>query len=154
MRLADLARGPLRKKRTDLLRALEGKVEEHHRFLMGVQLRRLEAADHDIAVLDERITERLKPYAAEHALLMQIPGIDGLAAATIIAEIGVDMAVFLSAHHLAAWAGVCPGNHESAGRTRAGERGRAMFTCEQSWWGQRSRPDGAKAATCGTNTTA
>jgi hypothetical protein len=54
----------------DLLRALEGKVEEHHRFLMGVQLRRLEAADHDIAVLDERITERLEPYAAEHALIL------------------------------------------------------------------------------------
>jgi len=61
-RLAELAKGLLRKKRTDLIRALEGKVEEHHRFLMGVQLRRLEAADHDIAALDERIIERLKPY--------------------------------------------------------------------------------------------
>jgi transposase len=119
-RLAELAKGLLRKKRTDLIRALEGKVEEHHRFLMGVQLRRLEAADHDIAALDERIAERLKPYAAEQALLMQIPGVDGLAAAAIIAEIGVDMAVFLSAHHLAAWAGVCPGNHESAGRSKSG----------------------------------
>src|SRR4051812_27340468 len=111
VRLVDLAKGPLRKKRTELIRALEGKVEEHHRFLMGVQLRRLEAADHDIAVLDEHITERLKPYAAEHVLLMQIPGVDGLAAAAIIAEIGVDMA---------AWAGVCPGNHESAGRSKSG----------------------------------
>jgi transposase len=119
-RLADLGKGPLRKKRADLVRALEGKVEEHHRFLMGVQLRRLDAADHDIAALNERISERLKPYTAEHALLMQIPGVDGLAAAAIIAEIGVDMAVFLSAHHLAAWAGVCPGNHESAGRSKSG----------------------------------
>jgi len=87
-RLADLGKGPLRKKRADLVRALEGKVEEHHRFLMGVQLRRLDAADHDIAALNERISERLKPYTAEHALLMQIPGVDGLAAAAIIAEIG------------------------------------------------------------------
>ncbi len=119
-RLADLAKGPLRKKRTALIRALEGHIEEHHRFLMGVQLRRLEAADHDIAALDERIAERLTPYAAEHALLMQIPGVDGLVAAGIIAEIGVDMTVFHSARHLAAWAGVCPGNHESAGRSKSG----------------------------------
>ena len=135
VRLVDLAKGPLRKKRTDLIRALEGKVEEHHRFLMGVQLRRLEAADHDIAVLDERITERLKPYAAEHALLMQIPGVDGLAAAAIIAEIGVDMAVFLSAHHLAAWAGCARATTRAQAAARAGERGRAMFTCGRSWWG-------------------
>jgi transposase len=154
VRLADLARGPLRKKRTELIRALEGKVEEHHRFLMGVQLRRLEAADRDIAALDERIAERLKPYAAEQALLMQIPGVDGLAAAAIIAEIGVDMAVFLSAHHLAAWAGVCPGNHESAGRSKSGRTRKGNVHLRTILVGRRSRPGAAKAATCGTNTTA
>jgi transposase len=119
-RLADLAKGPLRKKRAELMLALEGRIEEHHRVLMGVPLRRLEAADQDIAALDERIAERLKPYAAEHALLRHIPGVDALVAAGIIAEIGVDMAVFHSAGHLAAWAGVCPGNHESAGRRKSG----------------------------------
>ena len=51
---------------------------------------------------------------------MQIPGVDWLVAAVIIAEIGVDMSVFLSVYHLSAWAGVCPGNHESAGRQRSG----------------------------------
>ena len=83
-------------------------------------MRGLEAADHDIAVLDERITERLKPYAAEHALSTHIPGIDGLAAATIIAEIRVDMAVFLSAHHLAARAGGARATTRAQAATRAG----------------------------------
>ncbi len=80
------------------------------------QLRRKRA----VAALDLRIVERLEPYRVQHALLMQIPGVDWLVASVIIAEIGVDMSVFLSVYHLSAWAGVCPGNHESAGRQRSG----------------------------------
>ncbi len=118
--IANLAKGRLRLKRADLILALEGRVEEHHRFLLTLQLRRLEAAEQDISALDERIDFRLEPYRAEHALLTQIPGVDWLVAAVLIAEIGVDMSVFLSAYHLAAWAGVCPGNHESAGKQRSG----------------------------------
>ena len=118
--MADLAKGQLRRKRADLVLALEGRMEEHHQFLLATQLRRLEAIEHDIAALDLRIVERLEPYQAPHALLMQIPGVDWLVAAVIIAEIGVDMSVFLSVYHLSAWAGVCPGNHESAGRQRSG----------------------------------
>jgi transposase len=118
--MADLAKGQLRRKRADLILALEGRMEEHHRFLLATQLRRLEAIEHDVAALDLRIVERLEPYRAPHALLMQIPGVDWLVAAVIIAEIGVDMSVFLSVYHLSAWAGVCPGNHESAGRQRSG----------------------------------
>ena len=85
-----------------------------------MQLRRLEAIEADIAALDLRISERLEPYRMPHALLMQIPGVDWLVAAVLIAEIGVDMSVFLSVYHLAAWAGVCPGSHESAGRQKSG----------------------------------
>jgi len=118
--MADLAKGQLRRKRADLVLALEGRMEEHHQFLLATQLRRLEAIEHDVAALDLRIVERLEPYRAPHALLMQIPGVDWLVAAVIIAEIGVDMSVFLSVYHLSAWAGVCPGNHESAGRQRSG----------------------------------
>jgi transposase len=118
--MADLAKGQLRRKRSDLILALEGRMEEHHRFLLATQLRRLEAIEADIAALDLRIVERLEPYRGPHALLMQIPGVDWLVAAVIIAEIGVDMSVFLSVYHLSAWAGVCPGNHESAGRQRSG----------------------------------
>ena len=63
----------------------------------------------------------MTPYEVYLALLMQIPGVDWVIAATIIAEIGVDMSVFLSAAHLAAWAGVCPGSHESAGKRLRGK---------------------------------
>jgi hypothetical protein len=85
-----------------------------------MQLRRLDAAEQDLAALDREIARRLEPYAVEHALLMQIPGVDRVVAAAILAEIGTDMSVFASARHLAAWAGVCPGNHESAGRQKSG----------------------------------
>ena len=118
--MADLARGQLRRKRSDLILALEGRMEEHHRFLLATQLRRLEAIEQDIAALDLRINERLEPYRTPHALLMQIPGVDWLVAAVLIAEIGVDMSVFVSVYHLSAWAGVCPGGHESAGRQKSG----------------------------------
>src|SRR5271165_6452888 len=69
---------------------------------------------------DHRIEAKLKPYCVQHALLMQIPGVDWVVAAALIAEIGVDMSVFLSVYHLAAWAGVAPGNHESAGKQKSG----------------------------------
>jgi transposase len=118
--MADLAKGLLRRKRADLILALDGRVEEHHRFLLATQLRRLEAIEADVAALDQRIRQRLEPYSAPHALLMQIPGVDWVVAAVLIAEIGVDMSVFVSVYHLASWAGVCPGNHESAGRQKTG----------------------------------
>ena len=118
--MADLAKGQLRRKRADLVLALDGRLEAHHRFLLTVQLRRLEAIEVDIAALDLCIGERLEPYGAQHALLMQIPGVDWVVAAVLIAEIGVDMSVVLSIYHLSAWAGVCPGNHESAGRQKSG----------------------------------
>ena len=118
--MADLARGQLRRKRSDLILALEGRMEQHHRFLLATQLRRLEVIEQDIAALDLRINERLEPYRAPHTLLIQIPGVDWLVAAVLIAEIGVDMSVFLSVYHLSAWAGVCPGSHESAGRQKSG----------------------------------
>jgi transposase len=117
--MADLARGQLRRKRDDLVLALEGRMEEHHRFLLATQLRRLEAAEQDIAALDDRIEAKLESYRVQHGLLMQIPGVDWVVAAVLIAEIGVDMSVFLSVYHLAAWAGVCPGNHESAGKQKS-----------------------------------
>ena len=118
--MAQLARGRLRRKRDQLEQALDGHVQEHHRFLLALQLRRIEAIEADLATLDARLHEKLAPYQLSLTLLMQIPGIDWLIAATIIAEIGVEMSVFLSAAHLAAWAGVCPGNYESAGKRRHG----------------------------------
>ena len=123
--MAMLARGKLRKKMGLLTPALEGRVEEHHRFILRLQLRRLEQADADVVELDARIDLKLEPYAKQHELLKEIPGVERTLAATFIAELGTDMTVFHSAAHLASWAGVCPGNNESAGkrgsaRTRKG----------------------------------
>jgi transposase len=116
--MAGLARGRMRRKLAALSHALEGRFEDHHRFLLGLQLDRLAAIGETIARLDRRIDTDLRPYAEHHATLMQIPGVDRLGAATIIAEAGVDMGVFGSAARLAAWAGVCPGSRESAGKRR------------------------------------
>lgn len=119
--MAQLARGRMRRKLTELELALDGCVGEHHRFLLARQLRRIEAAEDDLAELDKRIAEKLVPYDWAVALLMQIPGVDWIIAATIIGEIGVDMSVFLSAAHLASWTGICPGNWVSAGKRQGGK---------------------------------
>jgi transposase len=118
--MADLARGVLRKKIPELQLALDGRVEEHHRFLLNIQIERLERMDADVACLDKRIEEKLEPYRDLHRLLIEIPGVDWVVAAVIIAELGVDMSVFVSTYHLASWAGVCPGNNESAGKRKTG----------------------------------
>ena len=114
--MAQLAKGKLRDKLVELQLALEGSVGDHHRFLLAMQLRRLKSVEDELALLDQRIDEKLEPYRAQHTLLMTIPGVSWYVAAVLIAEIGVDMTAFVSAYHLAAWAGVCPGNNESAGK--------------------------------------
>jgi len=117
--MADLAKGLLRKKIPQLELALEGKLEEHHRFLLKLQLDRLETAEKDLAFLEQRIQEKLNPYAAQLTLLQEIPGVDWTLAAVIIAELGLDMSVFQNASQLTSWAGVCPGNNESAGKRKS-----------------------------------
>ena len=87
--MADLAKGLLRKKIPELKLALEGKFEDHHRFLLGVQLGRLQAVEEDLRLLEHRIQEKLKPYGMQLALLQQIPGVDWTLAAVIISELGV-----------------------------------------------------------------
>ena len=117
--MAELAKGRMRAKIPELEPALEGKLEEHHRFLLRLQLKRLEAAEEDLAVLEQRIQEKLKPYEAQLTLLDEIPGVDWTVAAMIIAELGVDMSVFQNVLQAASWAGVSPGNHESAGKRKS-----------------------------------
>ena len=94
-------------------------MTDHHRFLLNLQLRRLEDLQAAADELDNRILEQFEPFRAENKALMQIPGIDEVNAEPVLAEIGTDMTVFGSARRLAAWAGVCPGNHESAGRKKS-----------------------------------
>ena len=118
--MAELARGRLRRKREPLTHALEGRLTEHHRYVLAFHLRRLAAIEEDLRALDARIEAKAEPFQAQRRLLQQIPGVDALVAATIIAEVGIDMSVFGNAMRLAAWAGVCPGNHESAGKRKSG----------------------------------
>jgi len=117
--MANLAQKKLRKKIPELEPALEGKLEEHHRFLLRLQLDRLEAAEADLAVLEQRIQQKLQPYEAQVTLLDEIPGVDWTLAGVIIAELGVDMKVFENVSHLASWAGISPGNNESAGKRKS-----------------------------------
>lgn len=116
--VAMLARGTLRKKAGDLALALDGRVEDHQRFMLGMQLRRLDQVEADIEAIDSRIDDKLAPYRVQFERLQQIPGVDRVVAATIVAELGVDMTVFPTHGHAAAWAGVCPGNRESAGKKK------------------------------------
>ena len=119
--MAGLAQKRLRGKIPELVPALEGKLQEHHRFLLRLQLDRLEAAEKDLALLEQSIREKLQPYEVQLALLDGIPGVNWTLAAVIIAELGVDMSVFQNVAQLTSWVGVCPGSNESAG-TRTSSR--------------------------------
>ncbi len=118
--LADLAQGKLREKRTVLERALTGRVGTHQRFLLAEQLVHLDDLAAQIARLSTEIAERLRPFAAELERLDAIPGVGPQTAEVLLAEIGTDMTRFPTARHLASWAGMCPGNDESAGKRRSG----------------------------------
>jgi transposase len=116
--MAELAKRRLRRKCDQLALALDGHLAEHQRFLLKMHIRRLEEIGRDLTEVEAAIGTAMRPFAAQQALLVTIPGVDALTAAAIVAEIGVDMAAFGTAKRLAAWAGVCPANHESAGRQK------------------------------------
>jgi transposase len=121
--MADLAIGRMRSKIEALQGALDGRVNEHHRFLLRLQLDRLKAIADDLAKLDAFVDTKLKPYRRAREMLQTIPGVGAHTAATILSEVGSDVSAFRTARHFAAWVGVCPGNNESAGKKmRAGVR--------------------------------
>ena len=102
-----------------LREALHGKVSAHHRFMLGLHLGQIDAINAAIAALDAEVDAQLAPFRAAVSLLITVPGVAPLSAASILGEIGVDMSVFASADHLVAWAGLCPRNDESAGKRRS-----------------------------------
>lgn len=119
--LADLARGRLRAKLPALSQALAGRFRGHHAFLVSQLVAHVDYLDEAIAHMSEQIEVLVAPFAAERARLDTIPGINLPTADVLIAELGVDMRVFPTAGHAASWAGLCPGNNESAGKHKSGK---------------------------------
>ena len=119
--LAELARRQLRRKIPQLQAALQGRVTDHHRFLLRSLLNQIDYLEGLIAEFDARIGEAMGPYEQAEARLRTIPGIGPEVAEAIVAETGADMSRFPTAGHLASWAGLCPGNHRSAGKRLSGK---------------------------------
>lgn len=137
-KVAGLAHWRLESKIDQLQQALEGKLTEHHRFLLDLLLKHMRLIEQQIHGLDEEIQRRLEPYKKEYELLQTIPGIKQTGAAQILAEVGPDMSPFPDGDHLSSWGGVCPGNNESAGkkfqsRIRKGNTHLLTALTECSW---------------------
>ncbi len=138
--LSELARGKLRAKIPALKEALSGRFGAHHALIVGTILSKLDFLEQVISHLSAEIEEAIAPFEPQVELLDTIPGVDRRSAEAIIAEIGVDMAQFGSSARLASWAGMCPGNDESAGKHRSGK------TRKGSKWLRTTLTESAKAA--------
>jgi transposase len=137
-RLADLAQRRLRQRIPELQLALQGRVRDHHRFLLKEFLEEWKALGTRIRRIEEEIDRRIVPFEEAVALWQSVPGMDRLTACNLVAEIGVNMAQFPSAQHLASWAGLCPGNNESAGKRmsgtmRDGNKWLRRTLCQAAW---------------------
>jgi transposase len=137
-KLAELSRGRLRSKLSAMQLALEGRMTEHHRWMLRVLHEQLVFLEAQIIKLEAKIQDQVRDYQEAIALCTTIPGIEEVAAANLIAEIGGNMAQFPSAQHLASWAGICPGNNESAGKRLSGKprKGSAWLRrslCQAAW---------------------
>jgi transposase len=119
-RLAEMARGRMRAKIPALRLALRGHVTEHHRFQLRLLLDQVRSLDGLIERLNAQVEAVLAPFSAAVERLRTIPGVDSRAAEVIVAEVGADMAPFATAAHLCSWAGMSPGNNQSAGKRQSG----------------------------------
>lgn len=119
--LSELAQRRLKNKKEDLKRALNGLMGNHQKLMLAAQLRHIDYLDEEIGRLDEEIKRRMLPFEEDLELLDTIPGVARRTAETIVAEIGTNMDQFPSAAHLCSWAGLCPGQNESAGKRKSGK---------------------------------
>lgn len=122
--IAALARGRLREKRAALMAALEGLVGAHQRFLLEQQLSHIEDLERRIAALDREVSDRLRPFDDLIERLDEVPGLGRRTIEDILSEIGTDMSAYPSEGHLASWAKVCPGSHETGGKQLGGPTGK------------------------------
>ena len=140
--LANMALTRMRPKIPELRLALEGRFSAHHALMIRMHLAHVDHLSAAIDGLDAQVDAVIAPFVDHVARLMTIPGVGKRTAEVVIAEIGVDMTRFPSAAHLASWAGLCPGNHESAGkrrsgRTRKGNAALRVALCQAAWAGVR-----------------
>lgn len=118
--LFNLCHGRIQKKRTILKESLQGKLTVHHKYMLRSLRASIEHIISKTHLVDQQIGLLTLPYSTEIGLLKTIPGINEISAACLISEIGIDMNKFPSVQHLASWAGICPGNNESAGKIKSG----------------------------------
>jgi transposase len=142
--LAEYAHGRMRTKIPVLRQALEGRFRAHHALMVRTHLNHVDYLTRAIDRLDAEVDNVIAPFIAQLTRLMTIPGVGKRTAEVIIAEIGVDMTRFPTARHLASWAGICPGNHESAhkrrsGRTSKGDPALRAALVEAAWCASRTR---------------
>lgn len=118
--LSNLAKGRLRAKMDALGRALLGRFRKHHAFLAGEILAHIDYLEESMERITQELEESIRPFGQEVERLKTIPGVQDKTAQAIVSEIGVDMKAFPTPRNLASWAGVCPGNNESAGKHKSG----------------------------------
>jgi transposase len=136
--LAQMARTRMRPKIPDLRKALLGRFDDHHALLARMHLDHIDSLAQMITRLDEEVDRHMAPFAEQATRLLSIPGVAKRSAEVVVSEIGVDMSRSPTAGHLASWAGLCPGNHESAGkrasgRARKGNAALRTALCEAAW---------------------
>jgi transposase len=136
--LAARAQGSLQLKKAELAEALRGYVSKHFRWLLRQPIEDLATLDRKLNEIDCHLREQRKPYEDLVRRLCTIPGTQEITAWTLIAELGTDMSQFPTAAHAASWAGLCPGNCESAGkrqsgRTRKGDRYLRRMLIQNAW---------------------
>lgn len=138
--MAELVHKRMEAKKPLLREALDGRVTDHHRFMLRSLLGQIDALDQMVEAFDDRIAQVMSPLEHEAVRhLDQVPGFDKRTGQNVIAEVGTDMSRFATPQHLASWAGLCPGNHESAGKRKRGRTRRAnrwlKATLTQAAWG-------------------
>lgn len=142
--LAELALRQLRGKIPKLREALRGGMREHHRFMLREMLDQVDEVDRRIERVEARIEEQTRDFHEAVARLETIPGVGRVTAQSLVAEIGVEMSRFPTSGHLASWAGMCPGNHESAGKrhsgkTRPGNKWLRRLLIQAAWAAARAK---------------
>lgn len=139
-KLADLARGRLKSKYEELVESLEGCVSEHHQWLLQHMLKQVEFLDPEIAAYDRRIEELMRPFEPTLKQLDTIDGVGRRTAEVMLAEMGSEMSQFPDDAAISNWAGMCPGNNESAGKRKSGR------TSKGNKWLRRGLVEAAYAA--------